>query len=604
MFGEKLARLSFLEPLVHYKKEYFKYDVTAALTVTLLAVPQGMAYALIAGLDPVIGLYSSIICRILGSLFGSSNHVVTGPTNAIALLVAAYMNPFFGHPDFYQMLFLLTFLIGLIQFCMGALKLGNLVNYVAHSVIVGFTAGAGVIIALGQVNELLGIHLPAGHFSTLSKVIITAYSLDQINYYALGLGLLTIATVVAARLINKKLPGALLGLVTSALAVALFGLDQHGIKLMGQIPSAIPPLTMLHPTASAVENLMSGALVIAIIGLVEAMSIAKAISSQTLQKIDANQEFIGQGMANMGGALFSCMPASGSFTRSSVNFQSGAKTKLSGILSGFIMLLALIFCARYIVFIPGASLAGLIMVVAYSMINFRALLRVIKCNRNDAIILWVTFLTTIFAEHLEYAIYAGLVVSIILFLKETSAVHIKLFVPDGNGDEPFNEYEIDWAYLDGKTPRTVIVAFVGSLYFGSAADLEAKLGDIYEHAASFVLRFNSMSAIDITSLEVLENFITRAVREDKKVALYGVRPELMIMLIRSNILGHVGEENVFTPEDEMLATSCQIDVCYQMQERASQRKEANLQTIEKATRRLSPSTLLDFVKDAGRSNTK
>jgi sulfate permease, SulP family len=600
MILDRMAGLSFLEPLLHYRREYFKYDLTAAITVTLLAVPQGMAYALIAGVDPVIGLYSSIVCRILGSLFGSSNHMVTGPTNAIALLVAAYMSPFLGQTDFYQMLFLLTFLIGLIQFVLGALRLGNLVNYVAHSVIVGFTAGAGVIIALGQFNELLGIRLPAGHWSTLQKVMITYLSLSQINYYALVLGLLTIIIVVTCTKVDKKLPGALLGLLFSGLAVAIFGLDQYGVKLMNQIPSAVPPFTMLHYTAE-LGNLVNGALVIAVIGLVEAMSIGKAISSQTLQKIDANQEFIGQGIANMGGAFFSCMPASGSFTRSSVNFQSGARTKLSGILSGFIMLLGLMFFARYIVYIPGASLAGLIMVVAYSMINFRALVKVIKCNRNDAIILWVTFLTTIFAEHLEYAIYAGLAISIILFLRETSAVHIKLFIPGENNDEPSSEYEIDWGYLRSHQPPTIIVAFVGSLYFGSAADLEAKLKDIYEHGSSFVLRFNSLSAIDITSLEVLENFITRAAREDKKVALYGVHPDLMIMLIRSNILGHVGEENVFSPEDEMLATSCRLDVCYQMQERASMRKDANTQQIRKATRRLSPSTLLDFFKDAGHS---
>jgi len=601
MLSYRLASFAFLEPLVHYRREYLKYDLTAAITVTLLAVPQGMAYALIAGLDPVIGLYSSIVCRIFGSFFGSSNHMVTGPTNAIALLVAAYMSPFLGQPDFYQLLFLLTFLIGLIQFSLGALRLGNLVNYVAHSVIVGFTAGAGLIIALGQLSELLGIRLPAGHWSTMQKVALTWQSLSQINYYALVLGLLTIVIVVTCGKVDKKLPGALLSLLFSGLAVAIFGLEQYGVKLMGQIPSAVPPFALLHLSADAMGNLFNGALIIAVIGLVEAMSIGKAISCQTLQKIDANQEFIGQGMANLSGAFFSCMPASGSFTRSSVNFQSGARTKLSGILSGFIMLLGLVFFARYIVYIPGASLAGLIMVVAYSMINFRALAKVVKCNRNDAIILWVTFLTTILAEHLEYAIYAGLAISIILFLRESSAVHIKLFIPGENGGEPNSEYEIDWAYLHARKPPTIIVAFVGSLYFGSAADLEAKLKDIYEHGSNFVLRFNSLSAVDITSLEVLENFITRAAREDKKVALYGVHPELMIMLIRSNILGHVGEENVFTPEDEMLATSCSLDVCYQMQERASVRKEANSQQVQKATRRLSPSTLLDFVKDVDRS---
>ncbi len=453
MFLDRLAGLSFLQPLIHYRREDIKFDLVAAITVTLLAVPQGMAYAIIAGIDPVIGLYSSIVCRILGSLFGSSNHMVTGPTNAIALLVAAYMTPFLGQPDFYQLLFLLTFMIGLIQFGLGALKLGNLVNYVAHSVIVGFTAGAGLIIALGQLNELLGIRLPTGHWSTIQKAILTWQSLGQINYYALLLGLLTIAVVVACAKTDKKIPGSMLGLLFSGLAVAVFGLDRYGVKLMAQIPSALPPFSLVHPSIAAVDSLFNGALIIAVIGLVEAMSIGKAISCQTLQKIDANQEFIGQGVANMGGAFFSCMPASGSFTRSSLNFQSGARTKMAGILSGFIMLIGLLFFAPYIVYIPGASLAGLIMVVAYSMINFRALIRVVKCNRNDAIILWATLLTTVLAEHLEYAIYAGLTVSIILFLRETSSVNLKLYIPGEVGDEPYSEYDIDWDYLRSKGPR-------------------------------------------------------------------------------------------------------------------------------------------------------
>jgi len=191
--------------------QYLRFDFIAALTVAVVALPQSMAYAIIAGVDPVYGLYSAIVLSILGAMFGNSNHLATGPTNAISLLIASNMAVYVGKPNLIEMLMMLTFLAGAIQFMMGALKLGKLVNYVSHSVIVGFTAGAGVIIALGQFNQLVGITLPQGIHSTVEKVIVTFEHIDQTNYYALGLGLLTIFISVMAKKINKNLPGALLG---------------------------------------------------------------------------------------------------------------------------------------------------------------------------------------------------------------------------------------------------------------------------------------------------------------------------------------------------------------------------------------------------------
>jgi sulfate permease, SulP family len=581
-----VSKLKFLQSLLHYKFAYLKFDIAAALTVTLLAIPQGMAYAIIAGLDPVIGLYSSMVSRVFGSLFGSSDHLVTGPTNAIALLVAGYMSSFVGEADFYATLFLLTFLIGALQFTMGVLKLGKLVNYIAHSVVVGFTAGAGIIIAMGQMNQLFGISLPSEHLSTIGKLWFTLQHLSATNYYALGLGLLTIAVIVIAKLFTKQLPGPLLAIVCSALCVYWLNLEKYGVSLVNEIPSAVPPFTLVSFSVDKIQELFTGALVIAVIGLVEAMSISKSIASQTLQKIDSDQEFIGQGTANLAGAFFSCMPASGSFTRSSVNFQSGAKTKFAGILSGFLLLVILFFFAPLIKYISNASLAGLIMAVAFSMVNVRTLKKVAYSNRNDAGIVVVTFLTTIFSPELEYAIYAGLATSIILFLRETGVARINLLLTNGQNGEKRVEFEIDAAYLAANKPPVVTVMFVGDLYFGMSADLEEKLSHIYDDLQDVILRFNHVSVIDITSLEVIENFITRALREGKNVYLYGVQPKLMSMLIRSNILGHVGEDNVLTPEDEMMGVVCESNVCYELQKLASQKKAEKYQMVKKMTNNL------------------
>ena len=332
-----LDQIPLLADLKVYRKENWKFDLMAGLTVAIVALPQSMAYALIAGVDPVYGLYTSIIAAIIGSIFGSSDHLITGPTNAIALMIASQVKNF-TDSNFLTMLFILTFLVGLIQFLLGILRVGKIINFVSHSVIVGFTAGAGIIIALGQLNQFLGISLPKGYNPLYVKVWQTLAAIDQTNLYALGLANLTVAIILICKKINKNIPGSLLGLIVSACLVALFNLGDKGIKLVGEIPNNLPLFRL--PQAFPVHfifDLMGGAAAIAIVGLVEAISISKSIALSSEQRINPNQEFLGQGLANMLAAFFQCIPASGSFTRSAINYASGGKTKLAGILSGIIV---------------------------------------------------------------------------------------------------------------------------------------------------------------------------------------------------------------------------------------------------------------------------
>ncbi|MFZ5644635.1 MAG: SulP family inorganic anion transporter [Bacillota bacterium] len=540
-----------VETIATYKKEYIRNDVIAALTVAVVALPQSMAYAIIAGVDPVYGLYSAIVLAILGSAFGNSNHLATGPTNAISLLIAATMGVYLGQPNFYEILFVLTFMVGAMQLLMGVLKLGKLVNYVSHSVIVGFTAGAGVIIALGQFNQLLGISLPKGHFSTLEKVMLTVEHIDQINYVALGLGIATILVTVFMKKINRNLPGALLGLVFCVIAVIVLDLSRYGIKLTGDIPSAIPPFKMLSFDLDVLGSIMGGAAIIAVIGLVEAVSISKAIAAQTQQKLDSNQEFIGQGIANMGGAFFGSIAGSGSFTRSAIAFQNNGVTRMVGVLTGVAVLVILFFLAPFAKYIPSAALAGVIMVVAYSMIDKNAVKKVFTSNRNDAAVLAVTFLATIFSPELEYAIYSGVAISILLFLKNTGSAGVRLL--EGAGAGRYEETEIE--STDGLTRNIAAIELEGNLYFGSSMDLEDKLSRAYAAGSRvFILDMSHVSFIDITSLEIIETFIKRASGEGKRVMLSGVRPEIYKSLKSAHLVGLVGEENVFRSEKDIIGS--------------------------------------------------
>lgn len=545
-----LKYVPILDTLRNYDKKDFRFDFIAAITVAVVALPQTMAYAMIAGVHPAYGLYAGIVLTILASSFGSSNQLATGPTNAISLLIAAYMAAYVGQDNFFGNLFLLTFMVGAIQFIMGIFKLGSLVNYVSHAVIVGFTAGAGIIIAMGQLNNLLGVKLPSGHLSSVGKVVACFQNLDKMNYVAFGIGIFTIAVILISKKISKNIPGALLGVVLSVILVMIFGLEKYGIKVVGEIPQAIPPLSMPNFSLSAAIDLSSGAVVIAIIGLVEAVAISKAIASKTLQKIDPNQEFIGQGVANMGGSFFSSIAGSGSFTRSAITFQNGGRTRLTGVLVGFIILLVLIFFAPYARYIPNASLAGVIMVVAYSMIDKKALVKVVKTNRNDAVVLLVTMFTTILAPELEQAIYAGVALSLILYLKDSGVATVKTLAPVQANDGRFVEQAIN-----GQSPSISIFQLEGNLYFGSSADLERKLSEGYSDSKVFMIRFKGISVIDITALEVIEAFINRANGDDKRVILTGVSPRILKMLDKMHIVEHIGKENIFMEDDEVFATS-------------------------------------------------
>ncbi|MCO1602907.1 SulP family inorganic anion transporter [Desulfosporosinus nitroreducens] len=539
-----------IDTLINYDKRNFRFDLIAALTVAVVALPQTMAYAMIAGVHPAYGLYSGIVLTIIASSFGSSNQLATGPTNAICLLIASYMIPFAGSENFFGNLFLLTFLVGAIQLTMGVLRLGSLVNYVSHAVIVGFTAGAGIIIAMGQLNNLMGITLTNGHLSSIGKVIACFQSIDKINYHAFSIGIFTMAVIIVLKGINKNLPGALLGVILSVLLVMILGLEKYGVKVVGQIPQAIPPLSIPNFTLSAIGDLGTGAVVIAIIGLVEAVSISKAIASKTHQKIDPNQEFIGQGMANLGGSFFSSIAGSGSFTRSAITYQNGGKTRVTGVLVGLIILIVLVFFAPFARYIPNASLAGVIMLVAYSMIDKKALAKVLTTNRNDAAVLLVTMLTTVFAPHLEQAIYAGVAISLLLYLKDSGVATVRTLEPVRGNDGQFVEQ-----IGNGQDTSISILQLEGNLYFGSSADLDKKLSDSYSNSKVFLIRFKSVLIIDITALEVIEGFINRALEEEKRVILSGVTPKILRMLDKMHIVNHVGQENIFMEDDEVFATS-------------------------------------------------
>lgn len=528
----------FLVWLRNYRAHHLRADLVAGLTVAVVAVPQSIAYALIAGLPVQYGLYASIVPTIVACLWGSSTHLITGPTTAVSLVVYSTLvdaaAP--GSGAYIQMAFSLALVVGLIQIGMGLARLGALLNFVSHSVILGFSAGAAVLIGFKQIPGFLGLaDIGGGSLPSMLPELFTR--LHETHLITLALGLLTIGVIVALKRIRPVWPGTLMAMGIAGALVAGFDLEVRGVAVVGAIPASLPPFNTPWQTAGQWGRLVPGALAIALLGLVEAVSIAKAIANQTRQRLDVNQEFIGQGISNCAAAFFSGYPGSGSFTRSAVNFRSGAKTPMSGVVAGLAVAVAVLAAAPLAASLPVAALAGVLLVVAVEMVRVADIRRTVRATRNDAAVLGVTFLATLFLS-IEFAVYVGVLLSIGLHLANTSHPRIYSTVPDfKTGKMAPSAQGIMCCQMD-------ILRIEGSIFFGSAAfvqeDLQRRLKS-HPEMSSMLIRMHQVNTFDASGVHVLE-LVAEEIR-GRGGGLYfsGVNSRVFQVFKNSGLLRDVGE---------------------------------------------------------------
>ncbi len=402
-------------PLVN--KSSIKDDAMAGLTNAVIVLPQGVAFAMIAGLPPIYGLYTAIVIPIFAALFGSSFHLISGPTTAISIVLFSSLSEFAepGTASFIELAFIMTFIAGLIQLLMGIARLGSLVNYVSHSVILGFTSGAAILIASSQLKHVLGINFPNGLSFYRTWEFILSHLADT-NISELSIALITFLSALLIKKINSKLPHMLLAMIVGSLAAYFISSGIEEVELVGSLASKLPSFHFPELSYSKVIALSPSAFAIALLGLIEAVAIARAIALVSKQKIDGNQEFIGQGISNIMGGMFMCYVGSGSFTRSGINYQSGAKTPMSALFAAISLALILLFIAPLAAHLPIAAMGGIIMIVAYNLIDIPKIIETAKTSKEEFSVLLVTFMATLFL-HLEYAIYIGVAFSLIFYLK-------------------------------------------------------------------------------------------------------------------------------------------------------------------------------------------
>jgi SulP family sulfate permease len=517
-------------------------DLIAGLTVAVVAVPQSMAYALIAGLPVQYGLYASIVPTIAACLWGSSAHLITGPTTAVSLVVFTSLSDLYpaGSQPYMELAFLMALVVGMIQIGMGLARLGAFLNFVSHSVILGFSAGAAVLIGFKQIPNFLGLKLGRGDpfFKSLLDLLT---HLDEAHLLTAALGLVTVATIIAVKKFRPVWPGTLIAMTLVGSLVGIFRLDSRGVAVVGAIPASLPPFHVPDLALDAhFDRLVSGALAIAILGLVEAVSIAKAIAGRTHQRLNMNQEFIGQGLSNLAAGFFSGYPGSGSFTRSAVNFRSGGQTPMSGIISGAAVAATVLLAAPLAANLPVTALAGVLLVVAVEMIRIEDIRRTVRATRNDAAVLLITFLSTLLLS-IEFAVYVGVLLSIGLHLKTTSHPRIFSTVPDPATGK------MAGSTLGRMCCQMDILRIEGSIFFGSSSfvleDLQRRLKS-HPYLSCLLIRMHQVNNFDASGVHVLEQ-INEELRE-RGGGLYfsGVNARVFQVFKNSGLLQQVGDGHI------------------------------------------------------------
>ena len=537
-----------------YSGSSFRADFIAGLTVALVLVPQSMAYAQLAGLPPYYGLYAAFLPVMVAALWGSSNQLGTGPVAVVSLLTASALEPLAasGSEAFIALAILLALLVGIVQLTLGVFKLGIIVNFLSHPVIVGFTNAAAIIIALSQVSKLIGVPMGRSeHF--IADIWGVVQKIGHTHGPTLAMGVVAIALIWGFRRWAPKLPGVLIAVtVTTAASWLLEFNTVLGGQIVGKVPEGLPSMNLPAISWQMIGTLLPTAIVISLVGFMEAISIAKAIAAKTKQKIDPNQELIGQGLANLVGAMTQAFPVSGSFSRSAVNINAGAATGMSSVFTGAFVLLTLLFLTPLLYHLPQPVLAAVIIMAVVGLVNFDAVKHAWQASRHDGVAAIVTFLATLaFAPHLDTGILIGAGLAVGLYLYRTMTPRIAILGRHSDGS-------LRDARVHNLPASEVVTAvrFDGSLYFANVAYFEDA---ILEAVASnpkakyLLVVGNGINELDASGEEVMHH-LTDSLRAGGVTLVFsGLKKQVVDVMRATGLLDHIGEARLFPTADMALA---------------------------------------------------
>ncbi len=538
-------------------RDSLRADLLAGLVGALLVLPQGVAFATLAGLPPAYGLYCAMVPTIVAALFGSSLHTVSGPTNAVSLMTFASLAPLAmpGSPEYIRLAATLALLTGLFMVLLGALRLGLLVNFISQPVIIGFTGGAGTLILVSQLGPLLGIDVPLGlpFASTLAHVLP---HLSETRPAVLAVALVTVAVGAGLRRWRPRWPGIVLamlaGVALALLLQILFGHDRTGIVMLDPIPRSLPAFAWPILDPGTFVQLSAAAVGVAIVALTQSISIARAIALRSGQRIDGNQEFIGQGLSNIAAGLFSGFPTSASVNRSGPNIEAGAATPLSAVFAGVMLAGIVLVFAPLVAWLPLPAVAGVLCLAGWSLIDFRRIRATLHLSPPEGGVLLLTLAATLLMR-LEVAVLVGVAASLVLYLNRTSQPTMRSFVPD-QGDSGRAFVLADASRHE--CPQLKILSVEGSIYFGAVDHVSTHLDMLRETAPqqkSLLLLARNINFVDAAGVELLLTEARLRKAAGGALYLYGLRPPVEDFLERGGAIDAIGRERIFTSKREAIA---------------------------------------------------
>ncbi len=528
-------------------------DVTAAITGTIVVLPQGVAFATIAGMPPEYGLYAAMVPAIIAALFGSSFHLVSGPTTAASIVLfsslSALAEP--GSADFVRYALTLTFMVGVLQFFMGMARLGVLVNFISHSVIVGFTAGAAILIATSQLKHFVGLDIPRGlaFYEIIGSVVVR---FNEINWNAFVVGAVTLVSGIVSRRLFPRIPFMLVALLVGAVvANAMRLLAGVELGVVGAVPASLPPLSAPDLRLDTLRDLAPAVVAVTMFALAEAVSISRSLAARSGQLVDGNQEFIGQGLSNLFGSFFSAYVATGSFNRSGVNYQAGAKTPLSAILAGVFLMATVPLVAPVFAYLPNAAMAGLLFLVAWGLIDFHHILKIRKSSGPESVVMATTFFATLLLE-LEFALLLGMFASLVVYLAQASKPQVMVRAPDPK----LPKHRLNTGPDLVECPQIKMIRVDGSLFFGAVNYVAERLRVIARRNPEqkhLLILARSIGFVDVAGAELIEREARN--RKDMGGALYmhSIKPAVRQTLERGGYLSEVGENNIFESKSEAIS---------------------------------------------------
>lgn len=503
-----------------YNKAFFRKDLIAGLTVCIMLVPQGMAYALLAGMPPIYGLYGALIPLLLYGIFGTSRQLSIGPVAIDALLILAGIGQLAepGSEAYINMVITTGLLVGLLQFLLSRLKLGFLVNFLSHPVIVGFTSAAAIIIAISQLKYLLGISMP--RFSHSYEALIYAFShLSEVNWWSFALCTGGIVLLLIMRKISRAIPGALIITALGILLVWFFGLQQKGVEIVGEVPRGLPGFEIPSINLGMIRDILPTVFTVTIIGIVESIGIARVLEAKNKDgSLRPNQELLALGVSKIGGAFFQSIPTSASFTRSAINDTAGAKTGMSSIITAFGIGLTLVLLTPLFYYLPEAVLAAIILMAVTSLFDWKEATYLWKTHRQDFLMMLTTFVLTLVIG-IEQGVFIGVVLSIILIVYRTAIPHIAVLGKLPNSSHFRNISRFPDAIQD---EDVLIIRFDAQLFFGNAEYfkdmIKAVTRNKEEKLNLLILDATSINDVDSTGMHALEEVLDYLT--ERKIILY------------------------------------------------------------------------------------